>query len=161
MGNESQKCGFTGCADRVVCSLPVIAACSRDGGDRAAGVRDRANGRWRTCSLPVMVNNAGACVEPSPPVKRNHACPKLRMFIAVEVSPQVRKRAADLIGQLQGGEVKVSWVAPANMHITLKFLGDQTDDQLATICQAVQQAVLDVPPFEFSCQGAGAFPHCR
>ena len=48
-----------------------------------------------------------------------------RTFIAVEVSEAVRARAAELISRLRG-ETKVSWVAPANMHITLKFLGDQT-----------------------------------
>ena len=61
-----------------------------------------------------------------------------RTFIAVEVSDLVRSRAADLISRLRASDVKVSWVAPANMHITLKFLGDQPDEAVAAICQAVR-----------------------
>jgi 2'-5' RNA ligase len=86
---------------------------------------------------------------------------KTRMFIAVEISPQVRGRAADLMQRLQASEAKVSWVAPENLHLTMKFLGDQTDDELASICRAVQQAVADVPAFEFICHGAGAFPNLQ
>ncbi len=81
----------------------------------------------------------------------------IRTFIAVEVSEAVRSRAAELISCLRG-ETKVSWVAPANMHITLKFLGDQPDEAVAAICQAVQEGAAAVDPFEFYCQGAGAFP---
>ncbi len=57
--------------------------------------------------------------------------------------------------------MKVSWVAPENLHLTMKFLGDQTDNDLAIICRAVRQAVQEVPAFEFTCHGAGAFPNLR
>jgi RNA 2',3'-cyclic 3'-phosphodiesterase len=83
--------------------------------------------------------------------------PMTRTFIAVEVADGVRSRAAELISCLRG-EGKVSWVAPSNMHITLKFLGDQPDEAVAAICQAVREGAASVDPFEFCCQGAGAFP---
>jgi 2'-5' RNA ligase len=83
-----------------------------------------------------------------------------RTFIAVEVAAGVRARAAELIDCLRGA-TKVSWVAPANMHITLKFLGDQPDEAVAAICQAVREGAASVEPFEFSTQGAGAFPDLR
>lgn len=82
-----------------------------------------------------------------------------RTFVAVKVSSSVRDRAASLIERLRGCDAKVSWVAPANMHITLKFLGDQPDKRVATICRAVQQATSPVQPFEFHCEGVGAFPN--
>ncbi|MHB9080943.1 MAG: RNA 2',3'-cyclic phosphodiesterase [Pirellulaceae bacterium] len=83
---------------------------------------------------------------------------RTRTFIAVEVSDLVRSRAADLISRLRSSDVHVSWVAPANMHITLKFLGDQPDDAVAAICQAVRTGAADVPAFDFQCRSAGAFP---
>jgi len=85
---------------------------------------------------------------------------RTRTFVAVDVSDGVRSRAARLITHLRS-EIKVSWVAPANMHITLKFLGDQTDEAVAAICRAVQEGAAAVDPFEFTCQGAGAFPDIR
>ncbi len=82
-----------------------------------------------------------------------------RTFVAVEVSDGVRSRAVDLIGRLRrASDAKVSWVAPASMHMTLKFLGDQSDEDVAVICQAVREGAARVEPFEFYCRGAGAFP---
>ncbi|MFO7907656.1 MAG: RNA 2',3'-cyclic phosphodiesterase [Planctomycetota bacterium] len=87
---------------------------------------------------------------------------KTRTFVAVELSHSVRQRAGDLIQRLQASAARVGWVSPENMHITLKFLGEQTDDDIATICQAVMEAAKTVAPFEFNCHGAGAFPsHTR
>lgn len=86
---------------------------------------------------------------------------KARIFIAVDISDSVRQRAADLIERLRVTEARVSWVKPENMHITLKFLGEQSDEDMATICRAVMEAAADVPPFDFECYGAGAFPNCR
>ena len=83
-----------------------------------------------------------------------------RTFIAVELSDAVRRRACDLVERLRASEARVGWVSPENMHITLKFLGEQSDDDIATICQAVIEAAQQVPPFEFNCHGAGAFPNC-
>lgn len=84
-----------------------------------------------------------------------------RTFVAMELSPSVRQRICDLIERLQATAARVGWVSPDNMHITLKFLGEQTDDDIATICQAVMDAAKTVPPFEFNCHGAGAFPNCH
>lgn len=82
----------------------------------------------------------------------------IRTFVAVEVSESVRGHAAELVRKLKPSPVKVGWVEPANMHITLKFLGEQTDEAVADICRAVQEGAATVEPFEFSCVGAGAFP---
>jgi 2'-5' RNA ligase len=84
---------------------------------------------------------------------------KKRIFIAVDLSDEVRRRASDLVERFRSADVRVTWVAPENMHITLKFLGDQSDDQVATVCRAVLDAVRSHVPFEFVCQGAGAFPN--
>ncbi len=83
---------------------------------------------------------------------------KTRTFVAVELSSAVRKRASELIQRLQASDTRVSWVVPENLHLTLKFLDEQSDTELVTICRAVQEAVRELPPFEFCCHGAGAFP---
>lgn len=86
---------------------------------------------------------------------------RTRTFVAVDLSPGVRQRAADLIERLKSSDVRVSWVVPKNMHISLKFLGEQTDDEVSLICRAVLEAVKDLQSFEFCCFGAGAFPHAK
>jgi 2'-5' RNA ligase len=82
----------------------------------------------------------------------------LRSFIAVEISPNVRARAAKLIQELKTGDAKVSWVQPQNLHLTLVFLGDIQMIEVPQICEAMSRAVAELPPFDLEVRGAGAFP---
>ena len=83
----------------------------------------------------------------------------VRTFIAVESSGAVASRAAALIERLRAADAKVTWVAPENMHWTLKFLGDIDLTQTADICRAVGEAAAPVAPFDVEVQGVGAFPN--
>ncbi|HUY89664.1 MAG TPA: RNA 2',3'-cyclic phosphodiesterase [Pirellulales bacterium] len=85
----------------------------------------------------------------------------VRTFVAVEISPEIRARAAQLISRLNPTAAKVRWVEPHNMHLTLKFLGDVDLLELPELCQAVSDAVADLPPFEIEARGAGVFPDLR
>jgi 2'-5' RNA ligase len=85
----------------------------------------------------------------------------VRTFVAVEMSPAVVRRAADLAERLQVDDVRVKWVDPANMHVTLKFLGDVPQADIAGVCEAVAQAAAAQAAFEVSLVGAGAFPDLR
>ena len=84
--------------------------------------------------------------------------PRLRTFIAVEMSPTVIGKAQQLIKELQTSGAEVNWVRPAQMHLTLKFLGDVPDKETPDICRVVAAAAKTVEPFEIVCRGAGAFP---
>jgi 2'-5' RNA ligase len=84
----------------------------------------------------------------------------IRTFVAVDVADSVRQRAAQLIDLLgAGGAAHVKWVAPQNMHLTLKFLGDVPQAEVNAVCQAVAGAVDGAAPFVMRVQGVGAFPH--
>jgi 2'-5' RNA ligase len=82
----------------------------------------------------------------------------VRTFIAVELADTVRRRAAQLAERLAQANTKVKWVAPENMHLTLKFLGDVPVEKTAAVCQAVAEAVREIPAFAAESAGAGAFP---
>ena len=82
----------------------------------------------------------------------------LRTFIAVDVSAAVRRRAGELIAQLQGTQANVKWVATENMHWTLKFLGETRSRDVPDVCSAVADAVRPLSPFALHAGGAGAFP---
>lgn len=84
--------------------------------------------------------------------------PRLRTFIAVEMSPTVIGKAQQLIKELQSAGADVNWVRPAHMHLTLKFLGDVPDIDTPDICRVVASAAKTVEPFEVVCRGVGAFP---
>ena len=61
----------------------------------------------------------------------------MRCFIAIDIDEKIRKAIADLQKQLASkvdikkGDVK--WVEPKNIHLTLKFLGEINDEQVAEV----------------------------
>jgi RNA 2',3'-cyclic 3'-phosphodiesterase len=87
--------------------------------------------------------------------------PRLRTFIAVEMSPSVISRAGDLIDKLRIAAAEINWVRLQQMHLTLKFLGDVPDIETPDICRVVNEVAADFEPFEITCRGVGAFPNAR
>jgi 2'-5' RNA ligase len=84
--------------------------------------------------------------------------PKTRTFVAVELGPDIRGRAQQVIRRLQPVAGDVKWVAPENMHWTLQFLGEVNDLEIPAVCDVVTTAVATLEPFELKIRGAGAFP---
>src|SRR5262249_20162452 len=91
----------------------------------------------------------------------SRAMPRIRTFIAVEMSPRVITRAGDLIDKLRVAPAEVNWVRTQQMHLTLKFLGDVPDTETPDICRVVNQVAAAFEPFEITCRGVGAFPNIR
>lgn len=83
---------------------------------------------------------------------------KLRTFVAVEINAAIRKEAVALIDALSGTMADAKWVEPENLHVTLKFLGDVHEREIAEVCQAVAQGAAQIEPFDLEIRGAGAFP---
>ena len=81
-----------------------------------------------------------------------------RTFIAVEISAAIRTRADELIAKLDGTTADVNWVEPHNLHLTLKFLGEVHEREIAEVCRTVARGAAEVDPFDLEVRGAGAFP---
>ena len=87
----------------------------------------------------------------------------LRTFIAIELDESIRHAIADIQDRLKRDRAArlVRWVTPANIHITLKFLGDVDADQMPALQNAIADACKGTPPFSLSLAGLGAFPNTR
>ncbi len=87
----------------------------------------------------------------------------IRTFIAIELDEATQRALASVQAQLkrERGASAVRWVAPANIHITLKFLGDVVAAQLPAVQAAVTQACAQVTPFTLTLGGLGAFPSAQ
>lgn len=81
----------------------------------------------------------------------------IRAFIAVGVDcgPELRRVLREL--NEMGRAVRA--MAPDNLHLTLKFLGDVPLEQTASIAAAIEEAVSTTATFTAELQGLGAFPH--
>jgi RNA 2',3'-cyclic 3'-phosphodiesterase len=89
----------------------------------------------------------------------------IRCFIAIEIEEAIRDEFARVQQQLQkelrGNESGIKWVPPENIHLTLKFLGNVTDQEIPEICAAVSRAASESSPFSFSVGSCGSFPPNR
>lgn len=83
---------------------------------------------------------------------------KTRTFIAIEAIDEVHAKALQVIDRLQSAAENVKWVAPDNLHWTLQFLGDITDEQMAKTCRLVGKVAARHEPFALTAAGVGAFP---
>ena len=85
----------------------------------------------------------------------------MRLFFAVEFDDSLKDavvRAIDGIG-IQNPPWR--WVARANLHVTLKFLGETPDDRVDAVIDSVASVCRDTPPFEIALGGLGGFPNLR
>jgi 2'-5' RNA ligase len=85
----------------------------------------------------------------------------IRTFIAFELPTAFAQLAAELQNHLQAQGLKLRWVRPQNIHLTLKFLGELPVGQIADVSQAMQRAAGAVAPFTMQVQGMGVFPGMR
>lgn len=82
----------------------------------------------------------------------------VRTFIAAEISGEVHACATKAIDYLSKCDADIKWVRPADMHFTVKFLGEVDYTGLNEVCRALNKAVAGIEPIEVECGGLGAFP---
>lgn len=87
----------------------------------------------------------------------------IRAFIAIDLTPEIRQRLDQVTGQLKQHleNVPVRWVPAVNIHLTLKFLGDVSVNNLEMLKKIMLTEVESHHPFEISVGGLGAFPSAR
>lgn len=83
---------------------------------------------------------------------------KIRTFVAIAISDDIRTRARAAMKQLASIAPDVKWVEPQSLHWTLNFLGNVEQREIGEICMAVAEGALEHEPFELETRGAGAFP---
>ena len=84
---------------------------------------------------------------------------KIRTFVAAEMPENVRQQFREVQTTLRQAEAHVKWVEPHNIHLTLKFLGDISEDLLDKLYRGVIEGAQGITPFDISLFRLGAFPN--
>lgn len=82
----------------------------------------------------------------------------MRLFVAITLNDNVRSILTDVQARLKPKSSGVRWVAPALLHLTVKFLGDVPDATVPKASSAVERAASSCSPFEFGLSRCGCFP---
>jgi 2'-5' RNA ligase len=85
----------------------------------------------------------------------------IRSFIAIEVPQPLLARMGELQRELTRMEAGVNWVRSEGMHLTMKFLGSISAEEVEKIARAIAPVVAAWNPFELSIHGLGCFPSSR
>ncbi len=79
----------------------------------------------------------------------------IRAFISLDVPPLPELIALQDELRYTGAWIKTT--EPANLHLTLRFLGDIEEDKVEEMSAAIDKCC-NVPPFKAKFSGVGAFP---
>jgi 2'-5' RNA ligase len=89
----------------------------------------------------------------------------IRAFLAVELSQELRAKLATLQQELKQSiepELKrgtrISWVQPASLHLTIKFLGETDEQMINPLRAAVEQAIGSQMAVNVPLERLGGFP---
>jgi len=82
----------------------------------------------------------------------------MRTFIAIDFDEAVRRQLGAIQMRLKPKCPKVKWVDPRQIHLTLKFLGEIAEGQVAAVGEALNALARECRPFEVKVEGLGCFP---
>jgi len=83
----------------------------------------------------------------------------MRIFIGIDLDPEVRSRIARFFEGVQGFAPDARWVRPESLHITLKFIGEQTPARVEAISECLRR--VESSAFEIRSGGYGFFPTAK
>ena len=110
-------------------------------------------------SKPVPATEA----ETETPAARGGAGPSSRLFIAAVPPPAVRAALAATQEALRAGlagpgaDVRLRWVRPEAIHLTLRFLGETPDDRRPAIERALAATAAAGAPIDLRLGAVGTF----
>ena len=89
----------------------------------------------------------------------------IRAFLAVELTEDLRARIAGIQQDLKlrlardsSKRIRISWVQPASIHLTVRFLGDTDEQYVAPLREAIEQAMTGHRSIHIPLERLGVFP---
>lgn len=92
-----------------------------------------------------------------------------RAFIAISLPDPVRDFLVRIQKELQAGgfeqelgrEGRVIWARPKTLHLTIRFLGELTEEQATQVRAAMDEVAAAAAPFQLRLSGLGSAPKLR
>lgn len=85
----------------------------------------------------------------------------IRSFLAIAIDNPIIERLCGVQQRLRQAHADVAWVKPAGLHITLKFLGNIAEENVASIGEALATIGARYQAFPLRVANTGGFPNLR
>jgi len=83
----------------------------------------------------------------------------MRIFIGIDLDQGIRGKIARFVEGVSGFAPGARWVLSDSLHITLKFIGEQKEEQVDAIARRLRR--IESCPFEIQVSGYGFFPTAK
>jgi 2'-5' RNA ligase len=85
----------------------------------------------------------------------------VRLFLAINLPPEVRHAIVDATAPLRTIAPNLSWVREPQLHLTVKFLGERPEDVATRVAEAMRPVGERNRAIGVEVGGIGAFPNFR
>jgi len=83
----------------------------------------------------------------------------MRLFVALDIDDTIRRRSTRFLDDMREFAPEARWVRPASLHLTLKFIGESSDEEAEKIKQTL--GAISGASLEMNFGGCGFFPDAR
>jgi RNA 2',3'-cyclic 3'-phosphodiesterase len=83
----------------------------------------------------------------------------MRIFIALDIEDSIRERIARFVEGVHAFAPDARWVGPESTHVTLKFIGEKSEQAVGEIKQALE--TVESGAVEIRFRGYGFFPTAK
>jgi 2'-5' RNA ligase len=83
----------------------------------------------------------------------------MRLFVALDLDDAIRSRIARFLDGVRGFAPDGRWARPESLHVTLKFIGEKSEEEVEKIKRALE--TIEAGTFEMNFRGYGFFPSAR
>lgn len=86
---------------------------------------------------------------------------EIRSFLAFELPEDIKGIVSRVSGEMKKSPLDVRWVNVDNIHLTVIFIGNISEDRLADMDRGIKDVCHYYGPFDISLSGAGVFSSRR
>jgi len=82
----------------------------------------------------------------------------MRTFIAIDLPKEVKNSLLVIQEKLKASAADVGWIAPENIHLTLKFLGERNEKKIQKFKEILIEVANNQNSYQIHINSLGAFP---
>jgi 2'-5' RNA ligase len=83
----------------------------------------------------------------------------MRVFVGIDLDREIREKITRFLEGVRGFAPDARWLRPESLHITLKFIGEQKEEQVEAIAERLQR--VDAAKIEIHFTSHGFFPTAK